>query len=218
MAGNLFGAAGAEARGPAGAMETKVELRTRMLALRRALPAGERGARSLAAQQHLLDHALFREARALGLYRPLPSEVATNRLIERAQVEGKRVFLPAIAPGGDVLEWIELTAGTAFARHALGFEAPEEGARAHLRDLDLVVVPGVAFDPSGHRLGLGKGFYDRALAQRGPALRTVGLAFALQVVDAVPAETHDIPVDWLCTEESLRPCCPSPNIEIKPSR
>ncbi|MFN2383074.1 MAG: 5-formyltetrahydrofolate cyclo-ligase, partial [Gemmatimonadota bacterium] len=70
--------------------------------------------------------------------------------------------------------------------------------------IDLVIVPGLAFDRQGHRLGFGAGLYDRFLAGR--QLPTVALAFSLQVLDAVPHTHHDVPMDWIVTETVLITC------------
>ena len=200
------------------AMETKSELRERMLDRRRALSVEARAELSEAAQRHLGEHALFREARGIALYRHLPSEVATEALLARAWAEGKRVAVPTVAAGSGELEWVEVTRTTSFTAHALGFEVPIEGPRIPSSALSLVVVPGVAFDLEGGRLGLGKGFYDRALAQRPAGLVAVGLAFTLQVVEAVPTESHDLRVDWVATNSSVRRCGPAPAREVEPAR
>jgi 5-formyltetrahydrofolate cyclo-ligase len=71
-------------------------------------------------------------------------------------------------------------------------------------DLDLVIVPGVAFDRRGNRLGFGGGYYDRFF-ERCNATR-VGLAYAFQVVDDIPAEDHDVKIDWLVTEDEVILC------------
>jgi len=69
--------------------------------------------------------------------------------------------------------------------------------------LDLVIVPGVAFDRKGHRLGFGAGYYDRFLPKLRPGVKKIAVAFEVQLVDSVPAEEHDIRMDAILTEEQL---------------
>jgi 5-formyltetrahydrofolate cyclo-ligase len=89
-------------------------------------------------------------------------------------------------------------------------EPPPSAAGLPARDVDFVVVPGVAFDAAGRRLGRGRGHYDATLAAAGPAF-LCGIAFEVQVVDEVPSEAHDVALDAVVTEARvLRPAPPAP--------
>ena len=83
---------------------------------------------------------------------------------------------------------------------------PTGSRLVELDTLDLVIVPGVAFDLSGHRLGYGKGYYDRAFANRGIPTQLVGLCFSFQVVRQLPAETHDVCMGLVVTDRELFRC------------
>jgi 5-formyltetrahydrofolate cyclo-ligase len=184
--------------------DAKTALRRHALAARSALSSPERERRSRAVAERLAALPAFEEARSLALYAPLGAEVDTSEIERRARAAGKQVAWPLIG-AGRVLGFAsctrdELTPGP---RGAL--EPPPGAEPVDPADLDLVCVPGVAFDAALRRLGRGGGHYDATLPAAWRA-RKVGLAFEVQIVDAVPAEPHDAPVDLVVTEARvLRP-------------
>ena len=122
--------------------------------------------------------------------------------IQAALNRGKRIALPRVNAGSRLLD---LCAVTDVANDAVsGFRGiSEPGAHCELLPvgaIDWVLVPGVAFDPEGHRIGYGGGYYDRLLALLPPGARRVAGAFEVQVVDRVPAAAHDLAIDVLVTE------------------
>lgn len=184
--------------------EDKTALRRRMIAARSALSAVAREARSRAVAERLASLPAFAAARSLALYAPLGAEVDTAEIERRARADGKQVAWPRIG-AGRVLGFAccsrdELSPGP---RGAL--EPPPGAPPLAVGDLDLVCVPGLAFDAALRRLGRGGGHYDATLPVAWRA-RKVGLAFEVQIVERVPAEPHDAPVDLVVTEDRvLRP-------------
>ena len=138
-------------------------------------------------------HPVFRQARTVLLYHSLPDEPDTHAFIRRWQGR-KRVLLPVVR--GDELELREYTGPEHMTTGAFGIEEPEGGAFTDYDDIDLAVVPGVAFDRAGNRLGRGKGYYDRLLPKLGRACK-IGLCFSFQIVEHIPAEPHDIRMDLI---------------------
>ena len=138
----------------------------------------------------------YRSARTVLCYHSVGGEVDTIRLIERMRSDGKTVCLPAIVEKG-VMEARRMDC---LVPGPYGIPCPE-GPRVLPEEIDLVVVPGLAFDLLCHRLGQGGGYYDRYL----PLCRGVkiGLAFECQVVDDLPLEAHDIQLDYVATESNL---------------
>lgn len=137
----------------------------------------------------LLEHPAWRQARCVLLYHALPDEVDTRMLLSRALHEGKRVVLPVVC--GDVLQLRPYEGQTATG--AYGIEEPTgTGVFTAYDRIDLAVVPGMAFDASLHRLGRGKGYYDRLLPHL--ACPKIGICFSFQHVDSLPTEPHDIPM------------------------
>ena len=125
------------------------------------------------------------------LYHSLPDEVDTHAFIRRWSTR-KHILLPVVK--GDDLELRSYAGDDRLAEGAFHIDEPTGTAFTDYAAIDLAVIPGVAFDRRGNRLGRGKGYYDRLLP-RIPAAYKLGLCFPFQLLDQIPAETHDIPMD-----------------------
>lgn len=132
----------------------------------------------------------FRQARTVAAYWSLPDEVHTHNFIEK-WCGRKRILLPVMC-GDTELELREYRPGCAMTEAAFRIREPE-GAVFPPEEVDLFLVPGMAFDRRNHRLGRGKGYYDRLLA--GTAGMKVGLCFDFQFFDEIPSGPHDVPMD-----------------------
>ena len=181
----------------------KTALRERMLAARSALPAAERARASTAIAARVLKLPAWRAARTVALHAALGSEVDTGDLVRAAAAEGKRIVWPRLSRDGRVMELAACSAEELVPGPARALEPPASAPAVPPSAIDLVLVPGVAFDPGGNRLGRGRGHYDATLCRLGPAAVRIGIAFDAQVVDAVPAEPHDVPLDAVATESRL---------------
>lgn len=129
------------------------------------------------------------------LYHSLKDEVDTHAFIRKWSRE-KRILLPVVT--GDDLELRLYTGPEDLTVGAYGIEEPTGALFTDYSTIDLIVVPGVAFDRDGNRLGRGKGYYDRLLP-RIPSAYKIGICFPFQVVDEVPAEPFDIRMDEIIT-------------------
>lgn len=177
-------------------METKAQLRRAMKARRDGLGADERERRGALIAAQVLEHPLVSAGRCVGLYAAIGSEVQTASLFERLAPR-VQVALPRVDAERDTLEFVAVKRWDSLVRGA--FNVPEPGGPAlELNDMDLLLVPGLAFDRSGGRLGYGGGFYDKTLG--GFEGLVYGLAFEAQVVDALPLLAHDQAIDGLFTE------------------
>ncbi len=135
--------------------------------------------------------AAFRHAKTVCCYVSLPYEVDTRRLITQMLVMGKRVVVPKVARKRLILSEVQDPArDLAPGRFGVWEPIPQAVRPVSVEELDLVVVPGVAFDRDGHRLGHGFGYFDRFLA-RVPDVPTVGLCFDFQLFDRLPRHPHD---------------------------
>lgn len=169
-------------------MKEKSDLRKEMRALRR-----ERSASS-PAQAFL--RADWSGADTFFVYRSFRDEADTRELIAILKAMGKRVFSPRV-------EGREMVAVEDKGRYALSrFGIEEPIGEAYPGDFDVTVLPLLAVDEAGHRLGYGGGYYDRFL--RGKETLKVGYCYEFQVLDKVPFEDCDVSVDMICTERGLR--------------
>lgn len=186
-------------------MNSKIQLRQSLRQARRKLTANklERERLSQLAQSHILASPAWLSAQRLLLYMALPDEVSCAQLVSAARQGGKEIYLPRCLeePGQmALLAWPE-NQDLELSAKGLWEPLPDNKPLGENLAQTLIIVPGLAFDRRGGRLGYGGGYYDRVLAQpHGPAL---GLAFSLQLVAQLPLEAWDIPLDGLATEDSL---------------
>jgi 5-formyltetrahydrofolate cyclo-ligase len=183
-------------------MNTKQLLRNKHIAYRRSLRP-TKATLDTKLVEHILAcmDAFGARGQAVAAYNPLPSEPGPGDLAARLAEVASPVWLPITLSDG-VLAWAEASANTT--PGALGVAEPG-GARFNsnvLRSCKLILAPALAVDTSGMRLGKGAGYYDRAL--HGLDTPVAAVVFAEELVDHVPAEPHDVPVDAVITPEGFR--------------
>ena len=149
---------------------------------------------------------VWRGARSVLVYLGDREEPDLDAVIRDALARGVRVGAPRMDWDAGTMSCTELASleGVEVRRH--GIREPVGGPEIGLERLDLALVPGLAFDRAGRRLGRGAGFYDRFLGGLGTGATRIGVGFGLQVVPSVPRETHDLGVDALVTEDGFMLC------------
>ena len=193
--------------------EVKAHLRKTVLGRRDAMASGGRAASSRAILQKIVGLASYREARTVLAYAGFGSELQTDAFLHHTLNEGKRLLLPRVNRQKKLLDVYEvrdpardLEAGTWGIREP----RPDRCDPADPRAAEFVLVPGVAFDRRGGRLGHGAGFYDRLLSGCvSPQAWLVAVAFETQTVEEVPMDEHDVPVDMVVTEKGTYPTEPT---------
>ena len=184
----------------------KNTLRAQTLALIEALDPLERARRGNQARMRLLESAEYINAKTVAAYDSFENEIDTHTLFAKCLADGKTLGLPRTSKKrdrsmsmhkvADVQSELELT--------ALGFREPKPVlAVIPPHAIDLIVVPGVAFDANGNRLGRGRGYYDRFLAGANLHAVTCALALECQIVNAVPVLDHDVRVKIIFTEDRV---------------
>lgn len=164
-------------------------LRTMMLDIEKAQAAEEVFAR-------LENTAAFMLAEKILMYHSLPDELPTRRFLAKWK-ERKHFYLPRVnGVNLDILPYDE----SKLELGSFHIEEPSGNDTVDAADIEMVVVPAVAYDARGNRLGRGKGFYDRFLAST-PAVK-VGVGYDFQLLDEIPAEPHDVPMDIVITQKS----------------
>lgn len=188
----------------------KRPLRRHILAQRRALSHEQWRAASHLAQQRLVALEEFSRADCIALYAPAHNETDTADILAAAFAAGKRVLYPAVCDDRMVFRQVEGLGSLSEGSFGI-LEPCSTGCDHQADEPDLIVVPGVAFDLSGHRIGYGKGFYDRFLQHPGRSAHLVGLCHDFQLIDnAIPAEEHDIRMELIVTDQRV--------VHVKPER
>lgn len=169
---------------------TKSLLRKEIRMKKEALTPEQIESASLDLTEQFCSHSLYKEAKTIFAYLSYNQEVRTDPLIRRAWADGKSVAVPKII--NDEMVFLRLAEGDPIAEGYKGIPEPVKEIPLH-DPTALVLLPGLAFDPQGHRLGYGGGFYDRFLsAEPHP---TIALCFDFQMYDHLDTENHDIPAD-----------------------
>lgn len=170
----------------------KGELRKTIRARKRAMTEAEIQRRSQALCRKFLQSAAYRQAGTLYGYLPYNQEVRILPILEQALADGKQVAVPKVY--GDTMRFIRLDGLSQIAPGYSGIPEPIADGPVAEDKTALVLMPGLAFDPQGHRIGYGGGFYDRFLAAE-PDHPTVALCYDFQLLPRLDTEEHDIPVD-----------------------
>jgi 5-formyltetrahydrofolate cyclo-ligase len=188
-------------------LNTKSQLRSQLLAARRAVPHAERARAAFAVARHIAATSWLAAGKRIGLYASMPQELGTAPLIRLARERGCEIFLPRIT-SMRARRMAFVPFGSQGRYHAFGMHEPWSTKFFPARFLDTIFVAGVGFDALGGRLGHGAGFYDRALAfrnlrthWRGP--RLVGVAYDFQVVPHIPVTATDIRMDFIVTDRGI---------------
>jgi len=180
------------------------QLRRALRARRRALGPAQQAAASAAVDAVVAALPAFRRARRIGFYLAHGGELDPAPLRRRAQQLGKGCFLPVLHPlGHRRLHFVAWREGEPLVRNRFGIPEPRLRRPVPAWSLDLILVPLVAFDARGNRLGQGAGFYDRTLAFRRRGRRhprLIGLAHSFQQLPLLPAAPWDVPLDGIATE------------------
>ncbi len=182
---------------------SKAELRAEGLAARRAIPHSRVQEMSATIQKRLTDLAEFRRAGRIASYVAREDEVQTVPIIEQALSENKSVVVPKVDTATGGLLFFEISGVNELSRGHFGILEPRGvGKPVPLSETGVVLVPVVAWDERGHRIGHGRGYFDRALGERGDSV-AVGLAFESQGVARIPETASDVKLDMLVTERRV---------------
>ena len=159
--------------------------------------------RSYIIAQKVFKDPLWQSAQSVGITISSPPEVDTFQIIRKAWDEGKQIVIPKCLPKERKMDFRQLERFDQLESVYSGLLEPIESKTnlVELNDIDLLIVPGIAFDSAGFRMGFGGGYYDRFLQSfKG---NTVSLAFSDQIVSNLPKEDHDIPVEKVITDEEI---------------
>jgi 5-formyltetrahydrofolate cyclo-ligase len=173
---------------------TKERIRSRIILRLKTQKEEDQDRKSRKIRERLFRTKVFQKAKAVMFYIAFGGEVNTEEMIEEAKKRGKIVAVPVCKNDKRTLRPVRLDDHAQMKKGPYGIYEPAIKRSIRLKDLDLVIVPGVAFDKKGRRLGRGKGYYDRFLKRLTKDTLSFGLAFDFQILPSIPAAAHDVSV------------------------
>jgi 5-formyltetrahydrofolate cyclo-ligase len=182
----------------------KERLRVRLQKSLLEMSEEERSEKSQKACKNLVSTPQFQRASTIMMYLSLPHEVDTSEAVLYSWQRGKTVVMPKVSWQQRHMIPVQISSlETGYSTEASGLRNPITGVPMPIEEIDLVVAPALGFDKEGNRLGRGGAFYDRFFANGQLNASRCGFAFAEQLVDSVPVEERDEPVDFLVTDKEV---------------
>lgn len=186
---------------------TKPQIRTQMRQQREAVDDSTRLAASRAITAALIARAELQRAQEIGCFLSLPRELVTDDLLAACRAQNKRICVPVWEASSRTYILARLAPDQPLADGPHGVPEPAQWQAVDPQRVDLVVIPGMAFDRQGGRLGYGKGYYDRILATCRSTCCKIGIGYTWQVVaDPLPLASHDVHMDLLVTDAGVIDC------------
>ena len=156
----------------------------------------------------LKEKEFYKNSKNIFIYLGFGSEIDTMSYIQDFINDGKHIFIPRIDIKTKKMEAVEITSLDGLKENKYGILEPDNNKEEFYKNnLELIILPGVAFDHSGRRIGYGGGYYDRYLEDIDKRIIKVSLIYDFQLLENVPAEEHDIKADYIITETMSIKCC-----------
>lgn len=185
----------------------KKELRREIKQRLAEMPRKDRIEKSKQICQHLLAADAFQKASVVMTFLSMPHEVDTTPIILHAWQQGKTVAVPKVSWEQRHMIPVEIQSlETEIEKGNHGLRNPMTGIPVPFEDIDLVLTPGLGFDIQGNRLGRGGAYYDRFFKTAGLRAARWALSFSIQVLDQIPVDGEDMPIDAIVTESGITPC------------
>lgn len=185
-------------------MEAKKQIRKEILDIRDSLEEEIRNKWNESIFSRLINSEFYKRARTIFIFVSFKSEVDTHKIIEYSIEKGKIICVPKIKSKQIGIEVFKIDSFKDLKEGYFNILEPVEGCiSVDKNDIDLILMPGVAFDRHGGRIGYGGGFYDRFLSSMNKTADKIVLAYNFQVLDEVPMEENDVRVDGIITEEGI---------------
>jgi 5-formyltetrahydrofolate cyclo-ligase len=177
-----------------GAGLTKAQIRSKILKRLKTQKEEDRNRKSIFIKDKLLRNKVFKKAKIIMFYVAFGGEVKTEEMIREAKKIGKVICVPICKKDKETMQPAILKDHAKLKKGSNGVLEPVTTTLVKPEDLDLIIVPGLAFDKKGNRLGRGKGCYDRFLIKLSKNTTSVGLAFDFQILPRIPITSHDVSV------------------------
>ena len=181
----------------------KKELRRYIREQKRHFTSQQLGEMSLCIMSSVLTHPRVQEADTILMYHSLPDEVDTHSALDQLLAMGKKVLLPKVVSDTEMTIHEYTGQNSLKPSEPYGILEPTTSELSTINcQLSIAIVPGMAFDKQGHRLGRGKGYYDRFLS-RIPNIYKIGVCFPFQMLESIPSESTDVVMDEVITSLNL---------------
>ena len=183
-------------------------LKSEIFEKRKSLSKREAEEKSIAIREKLYLMPQFKKSKNILTYVSFNNEVDTMEIIKDLLIKKEKNVLVPYVDKGKLIQISKINSFDELEPKTFGILEPREDEikKFDAKKLDLVIVPGVVFDENGHRIGYGYGYYDRFLQKLSNNTVKIGLAFELQLIEKIPKEGHDIPVDFVITEKRIVKC------------
>jgi 5-formyltetrahydrofolate cyclo-ligase len=154
----------------------------------------------------LKEETFFKKAKRIAAFCSIGTEIDTMPLLSKILSSHKELYLPKTEPGQNLMEFHSISDLKTLVSGPFHVPEPPAGRILSPKKIDLILVPGLAFDNRGHRLGYGRGYYDRYLKLLKSGCVRLGVAYSFQIIDKTPNDNHDIPVNAVLTEKYILLC------------
>ena len=181
----------------------KNKLKEQMLEKRNSLSKQEIAEKSRQIESNLFNLEQYKKSKIIMFFVSFNSEVDTHNMIKEA-LKNKTVVIPKVV-SNEIEPSVIIDFDSLLPSGKYGILEPIEAMKIAYKNIDLVLVPGIAFDSGGHRIGYGFGYYDKFLKKVSKAVK-IGLAFDFQIADKIPKESYDVPVDVIISEKRVVEC------------
>ena len=179
----------------------KNTIRTLKKQKRNKMTPNEVAFKSKTACRIFLNSQIYRTSKVLMMYMPLGNEVHTQEIIDKAFEDGKVVVVPVTDVDNTDIIPCSISRNTAFVSGAYSINEPDDKCRIDENEIDVVLVPGIAFDRNGSRIGFGKGYYDKFLNKTNAV--KVGYCYDFQLMENIPTDEHDVVMDYVVTNMEI---------------
>ncbi len=187
-------------------MDNKIKLRKNLLSQREEMEKQEVEKQSKKIMENLIKVPAFLESKVVMIYLSFQNEVDTNEIIDWCFKQGKEVVIPYCVVGTREIIPCKLdTERKGLVKSKYGIWEPSKDSRipVDIENIDTIIVPGVGFDKDCNRLGFGGGYYDRFLIKRNKKSPAIAICYENQIVESVPTDNYDIPMDMVVTENRI---------------
>lgn len=185
-------------------MKSKIEFRKLAQEIRGTVQYEDRLAMDKKVYDNVVNSQIYKTSRNIFIFVSYNNEVDTHEIIKQALTDGKKIFVPKVISKANGMVAVEISSLSELSEGYFGVLEPINFDKRVEEDIiELVLLPGIAFDKMGNRIGYGGGFYDRFLPKLNTDVKKIALAYSFQVFDCVPCELHDEKIDGIITDEYI---------------